>query len=76
MQTYKNLFRKKKSVKKRPTQKQKQKQSQKNRIMKGLICYRIKIAHQSNGGGPLDTPYFDRLEKMIQTIIDNLTYVW
>jgi hypothetical protein len=58
MQTYKKRFRKKRTTKKR--------QSQKNRILKGVVCYKIRVIPRSNGGGLFDGSKFERLENMIK----------
>jgi len=67
MQTYKKRFRKKRTMKK---QKQNQKQNKKNRILKGVVCYKIRIIPRSNGGGLFEDPKFKRLEDMIKDIYD------
>ena len=50
---------------------QKQKYNQKDRILKGVVCYKIRIIPRSNGGGLFDDPKFKRLEDMINKIKDN-----
>jgi len=61
MQTHKKQkrFRKKRTIKK---------QNKKSRILKGVVCYKIRIIPRSNGGGLFDDPKFKRLEDMIKNI--------
>ena len=67
MQTYKKRFRKKRTMKK-------QNQNKQGRILKGLVCYKIKIIPRSKrimgGDGKAD----ERLDKMIKeiTITDDI----
>jgi hypothetical protein len=69
MQTYKKRFRKKRTMKKQnQNQKQNQKQNKKDRILKGVVCYKIRVIPRSNGGGLFDEPKFKRLEEMIKNI--------
>jgi hypothetical protein len=72
MQTHKKekRFRKKRTIKKQKYN-QKQNQNKKSRILKGVVCYKIRIIPRSNGGGLLDEPKFKRLEDMINKIKDN-----
>jgi hypothetical protein len=44
------------------------KQNKKNRILKGVVCYKIKIVPRSNGGGMFDGKKFTRLEEMIKKL--------
>jgi hypothetical protein len=70
MQTHKKRFRKKRTMKKQ-NRKYNQKQNKKDRILKGVICYKIRVIPRSNGGGLFDDPKFKRLEDMINKIKDN-----
>jgi len=72
MQTYKKRFRKKRNTKKR--QNKKQVQNKKDPILKGVVCYKIRIIPSSNGGGLFDGPKFDRLEEMIIDLQTTSTY--
>lgn len=67
MQTHKKQkrFRKKRTTKK---QNQIQNQNKKSRILKGVVCYKIRIIPRSNGGGFFDGPKFKRLEDMIKEL--------
>jgi hypothetical protein len=67
MQTHKKRFRKKRTMKKQ-NRKYNQKQNKKDRILKGVICYKIRVIPRSNGGGLFDDPKFKRLEDMIRHI--------
>lgn len=61
MQTYKKRFRKKRTIKKQ--------QKQRNRILKGVVCYKIKIIPRSYGGGSFDEPKYKRLGDMIKDVL-------
>lgn len=65
MQTHKKHFIKKRTMKK---QNKRQRQNQKNQILKGVVCYKIRVIPRSNGGGLFDEPKFKRLEDMIINI--------
>jgi hypothetical protein len=71
MQTYKKRFRKNRTMKK---QKYNQKQNKKNQILKGVVCYKIRIIPRSNGGGIFEGENFKRLEDMIRGIEKNNNY--
>lgn len=78
MQTYKKSFRKKGTMKKqnrkynqKQNQNKKQNQNQKDRILKGVVCYKIRIIPRSNGGGTFEGDNFKRLEDMIKYIYKN-----
>ena len=62
MQTHKKRFRKKRTIKK---------QNKKNRrILKGLVCYKVKIVPRSIQGGSVSSASIATLEAMIKDIID------
>ena len=66
MQTYKKRFRKKRTMKK---------QNKKNRILKGVVCYKLKIIPRSIGGGMFDGEKFKRLEDMISMLRSDLSLI-